>query len=189
MGCLPRALALLAGVGGGVIAPASAAFTSFPPPLFSPISLLVPAVGAALLYVARSVTFKRFTDGLLAAVVSIAIGLSFLAGYWLFRQHTTVVNPQNAEQRLQIGFGMNDWSLTELGRRYKADYPAWRPLDLLLAEGRFDQDGAELLWVWWSIYLAGFILFMFYLFSFGLWAWGFGLIARHKAEERSRRNV
>jgi hypothetical protein len=79
--------------------------------------------------------------------------------------------------RIQIGFGMLDWTLTD------ASSPSdQRPIDVLMNHGSVDQDRAMKYWKPWTVYAAGTSLIVLYLSGFSLWTAAFGIFARHEVQ-------
>lgn len=92
------------------------------------------------------------------------------------------VKKSNTNDRIQIGFGRFDWSLTEYGKKVKAEDPMSLPQDWLLDES-FKAGVAKRFWLTWSIYLSGTLLIVVFVLAFISWTFGWSLIAKQKAIE------
>ena len=97
----------------------------------------------------------------------------------MLRDYTTIRVPATEDERLQVGFGTNDWTLTEAGRQWKQKQPSITSSQMMQNEG-FAQDRVPILWTPWSIYAAAAAMFVLYLITFLLWTAGFALMAKQK---------
>lgn len=184
------------GQGAGIIVPALSFFSSYAPPIL-PVTSLLSAIGAGVVIAAYRYTPRttrrvaktkgpkpkhppkpRFPSGIKTAFGCIGMALILLIFYFILFDLSTVIDPQGRNLRLQIGFGLADWSLTPLGHSWAMKYPSWGPTDLLLAEGAFSTEGTKRLWKTWTINLAGSLLAVSYFLAFILWSFAFGLLSR-----------
>ena len=158
--------------GTGITIPALSYFTSYSPPLLPGISVLITAIAAAIAWiVVRSDPAKdrkRVTRWLIAAV-------AFLVFYALLMQFTTAIP---IEHRLQIGFGLQPWSLTDAGRMWIRTVPTITVAQMLKNEAVVEQPQVELLWQTWSVYLAGLLLISLYALGFTGWTAAFAILAK-----------
>lgn len=172
------------GGGAGTCAPAYTYFTTYAPPLFPEVSLILSPLCLALLV--ASYNFKPEQDSALAGLrPSVKKGLKFLGAsllllvlYAAMTNLTTVVEPQTGSVRFQVGFGLADWSLTPTGLDAKKMNPTFTAEDLMMAYGAYVAHGPEKLWKEWTINLAGVVMILIYLATFGLWTTAFGLLAK-----------
>lgn len=169
------------GAGLGVGLPGLSFFTRYAPPLF-PMTSLITALPAAILYLVyarRSRPDLRRTgmpnDEKRAAYL-IGIGLVFLIVYALLFLYTTIPSPIG--ERLQIGFGLSNWSLTEAGQNWVQAQPTITVMEIVKREAAFDQDRLPILWKTWSIYSAGVLLIFVYFVGFISWTIGFAFLAK-----------
>lgn len=107
----------------------------------------------------------------LATAIVTLIVYSVLLNLW------SVVDPQTERVRFQIGFGLADWSLTDLGRRVKSQFPSLTAAQLLMTDKGFHMGGSTGIWERWSVYSAGFLLIGLYLAAFISWTIALALSA------------
>jgi len=180
------------GAASGVGVPAFAFFSSFPPPFLPSISLISAALSGAILVIA--VAWKPKADGqnqTLPRIVKqgkrfLSLSVPLLIGYILLLQFTTVPMPTQPSTRLQIGFGMLDWTLTEAAKDWKSSNPSLTVAQMIKNEAAFTQDRIGILWQTWSIYIAGFLLIVLYLSAFIAWTSGFALLAKQRSISQKR---
>jgi len=173
--------------GATAIVPGYTFFTTYPPPIFPGISILTSVLAAAIIYITwtynpRTQASARSLEKLVRlAILWLLLAFVFLTIYVLLIRYCTVFEPQEYEQRFQVGFCKFDWSLTEVGLKLKHKMPLAPLEDWLLTEGAFRSGGPELIWTSWSIATAGSLLVFTYMAGFVLWTVGFSLLAKHKA--------
>jgi hypothetical protein len=170
--------------GLGIGLPGLSFFTTYVPPLFPIISLITALPAAILLFVfaLRSGPDRR-RGGLprdeTRAAYFVAGGLTLVVLYLLLFLYTTIPSPTG--ERLQIGFGLSPWSLTEAGQSWVKSQPTITVVEMVKREAAFEQDRLFILWKSWSIYLAGVLVFLFYLLGFISWTSGFAFLAKRQS--------
>lgn len=169
------------GAATGVGVPAYSFFSSYSPPLFPSISLITAALACAI-FVTITLTSRRRQKAdpslkqIMCAWLCLIAAICLIIGYILLFQYTTVVISPSDNQRLQIGFGTAEWTLTQTGREAKQRRPTLTASELLRNEADFAQERVPRLWQNWSIYAAGFGLIVLYLPGFLLWTTGFSIL-------------
>jgi hypothetical protein len=184
------------GVGGGALVPGFLFFTSFSPPLFPGISIVISALATAIIFSVYSYKSKERNDksrGLpkyvRIGILLLGIAIILIILYVITFQAWTILEPQKNEIRFQIGFGKAEWSLTEgIGKDLKKEFPYGPVTEWALNERAFDQERVELIWKPWTIYFAGVLLILIYFSSFILWTIGFALMAKHASFLSDRLN-
>ncbi|MDH5415063.1 MAG: hypothetical protein OEW87_13085 [Flavobacteriaceae bacterium] len=171
----------------GVLVPGYAFFTSYPPPLFPEISIVISALSILIIIAAFRYKPKQIAEtyGLplfvKIAIILIVAALVILVFYVIFLQNWTVLDPQSSEVRFQIGFGKCSCGLTEAGLMLKEKFPNETVRDWMLREAAFRSNGPNIIWKSCAINAAGIILILIYLLGFILWTSGFSLLARHES--------
>ena len=171
------------GAGAANIVPGFSWFISLSPPLFPQIGIIASALGFAIIFTIYAYSPKP-NAGRLPQLVKMGFAciigaLCLIIIYLLFLRCSTVLDPQSEEVRFQIGFGKQDWSLTEVGLEYKKKIlPGESVVMWMQAEAAFFRQGPEKLWKPWSILLAGTLMIVIFVFAFGLWAAGFAFLAK-----------
>lgn len=162
--------------------PCGTFFTDSAPPDFAPISLvtsgLVPAV---LLCSYFNAPDRKRIPGRVCLCFFLTVVL--LIAYFSLLQYWTVLPPRGREgHRVQIGFHMADWSLTDGAKQLideGQDVQLSTPNDLMLAFGVWGGKGrVTSIWKTTSVVAAGLILVFTFLAAFSLWAYGCGILAR-----------
>jgi hypothetical protein len=152
--------------------------------LFPQISLITAALSTAILVMALAWQPKvALAQHGMPPIVKIAahfIGwaLLLLILYPLLFNFTTLDAPSG--KRLQIGFGMETWTLTDAGKDWVRAQPTITKGQMAASEAAFEQDRLAILWRTWSIYFAGSLLIVLYFLCFTLWTTGFALLAKHR---------
>ncbi len=156
--------ALLLGLAlGAIVLPLYLHTRGLAPPLL-PESAWVVAAVALLCFLHRMARLRRTKTA--RAATRAVFGLTLLGLYGICLKHWSVAPPALREgERVQIGFGLWDWSLTEAARDAMAD-PALElrtAQDLMLGFGAFDESGGspEQIWMAWTILAAGVLLLLF----------------------------
>lgn len=174
---------LLASV--GVLVPGFTYFTKYGPP-FGEIALLTAAFATATMFIAYYYTPSQSSGAtqklpplIKTALKVLIISVVLLILYLILIDLCTVQIP-GINKRVQIGFDKFDWSLTEYGKQVKAKNPVALPQEWLSDES-FESGVAKRFWQTWSIYLAGVLMIVVFIFAFVLWAFGWSLIAKQKA--------
>lgn len=174
---------LLASV--GVLIPGFAYFTKYAPP-FGEITLLTAAFATATVFITHFYNpppsnnpHERLPPLIKKALVALVVSVVLLISYLILLDVCTVITT-NTNNRIQIGFGKFDWSLTEYGKQKKAEDPAALPQDWLLDES-LKAGVAKRFWSTWSIYFSGVLLITVFILAFVSWAFGWSLIAKQKA--------
>ncbi|WNM61913.1 hypothetical protein [Candidatus Nitrospira neomarina] len=165
----------LAGSAGGLL-PGIAFFNTYAPPMFEAVSLLTGGVAIAI--VLHALKSGHATKGSAKkAIILILLGLLLVVSYGFGRSFWTVSPPAGwPPDRIQIGFYLADWSLTDKAQEYMIDHPDYTVEKLMLSFAAYDHP--EKIWKVWSIISAGFILIVVFSGGFLLWAYGFALLAR-----------
>lgn len=173
---------LISWVGGlGVVGvPAWSFFSSYAPPLFPGVTLIVAALSgaiwAAVKLPKRSGATQIAKERVKAALILIAAATVLIIAYILLLQFTGLPIPPEKEKRVQIGFGTANWSLTDVGRKWKSEHPAWTAEEIAEREAAFDQGRVFIVWNTWSVYCAGLGLIILYFVAFALWGSGFAIL-------------
>jgi hypothetical protein len=171
----------------GTLIPAIAYFTRYSPPFLEESSLLTAAVAAATVVFAYYYEPKKRTSGRnalsfvkLARRLLIVAFILFIA-YLVFLRICTTLDPREGKQRFQIGFARYQWSLSEEGRKLKAAHPNVSIRDFMLFGRAYSDERIEVIWKPWTVYLAGVLTIVIFMFTFVLWNFGWALIAKQKA--------
>src|ERR1043166_5412978 len=174
------------GAGIGVLVPGFTYFTKYAPPYFPGITLLTAAVATATVVITYyySPSLVRGSPHTLPPLLKTAIkvfviSILLLLLFTILLDLCTVVVP-GTTQRMQIGFGELDWSLTPYGQHVKATRPLATPQQWLWDES-FSTNAPKLIWIWWTIHLSGILITLVFMFAFVLWTFGWSLIAKQKA--------
>lgn len=176
---------VLAGV--GTLIPAIAYFTKYSPPLLGKASLLTVAVAAATVIFAYyyEPTGQASEPGTPLLVRQarklLIIAFALFIVYLVFLRICTVLEPREGKQRLQIGFSTYEWSLAEQGRKMKAAYPNVSITEFMFLNRAYSDEKIAVVWKPWTVYLAGVLTTLVFMFSFVLWNFGWALIAKQKA--------
>lgn len=180
---------LVAGV--GALVPGFAFFVELDPPLLAGSGVITCAVAlAAILIGYQYEPVKRRIGGSLPPLVRQArtflawSGVGFLLLMFLFRW-TTVLTPRG--DRIQIGFGLAEWGLTEFAKQVLSQNPAVTPIELILRTGGLAQGGIDKLWRWWAVALAGSLTLAIFLATFVSWCLGWSLLAKQRRPPREGR--
>lgn len=175
--------------GVGVLVPGFAYFTKYAPP-FGEITLLTAAFAAATVFITYYYTPQKSIEStqklpplIKMALKALVISVALLIVYPILIDLCTVEIP-GTNKRIQIGFDKFDWSLTEYGKKIKAQDPTAIPQEWLSDES-FRSGVAKLFWQTWSIYLSGVLTIVVFIFAFILWTFGWSLIAKQKAIDGS----
>jgi hypothetical protein len=175
------------GAATGALVPAWDFFKHDVPPLFPEIGLLMCAVSGAIAIVVSAYIPSRPKPihGLQAIVwrgtILIVMSLGVLISYRILLESWTVLEPQSYQQRFQVGFGVVDWSLTNLGQEMKHAGNIRVADDLMLAGHAFRPGGPATIWKQSTIDSAGLILILLYVVGFVLWTTGFALLSKYRA--------
>lgn len=165
---------LTAGV--GAIIPGFTYFMSQTPPLFPGIGLLVSALCIGLLlYMVTKGEHKEHSSK--AGWWLLVTAFIFLLGYMLLFDYTTVLCPSTTVSRLQIGFGLSDWTLTNDARELIKSKlcRGTSKEDLLMCAG-FTRENVFLLWHRWSVYTSGISLMFVFTVASVTWVAGWGTL-------------
>jgi hypothetical protein len=171
------------GAAAGVGVPAVAVFAAYAPPLFPAASAIITAVADAIVFYVVGTSSKPSTPDVLhrrshrAGIGLILLAVALLSGYGLYRDYTSVPIPSTDNERLQIGFGTNDWSLTDAGKDWKRRRPQITSEQIVQGEG-YTQDRVYINWTRASVYMAATLMFLLFFMSFLSWTTGFALLAR-----------
>ncbi|MEN3371152.1 MAG: hypothetical protein V7609_3295 [Verrucomicrobiota bacterium] len=160
-------------VGGGVAGvgvPAWSFFSSYPPPLFPGVTLITAALSVAIwAIVSKGPKSGRPSWRIIAAV-------ALLSSYIVLLQFTTLPIPPDNDNRVQIGFGTENWTLTNAGQGWKEKYPLMTAYEIANRESAFDQQRVPIVWRAWSVYVSGISLIVLYFVGFALWTAGFAIL-------------
>jgi hypothetical protein len=188
----------------GTTVPAIAFFINLSPPFLGKATLLISAAAAAVVIFAyyyepreqipnarTNPIFRFFRNFLnlndkspqLIKIARKALIASFilLVAYLVLLRICTVPDPRTGEERFQIGFNKYEWSLTEEGRRIKNAHPEASMKDFMMFGRAYSDDRIEVIWMPWTVYLAGVLTIFVFMFTFILWNFGWALIAKQKA--------
>jgi hypothetical protein len=163
----------------GTVVPAWGFFKNWAPPLFPVIGILLAPMSAALIYF---VSQQRTAGSKLLRIGMTLLGLGIvqIIAYVVLLPQWAVMDP--AENHwYQVGFGLSDWSLTDVGRFDKARVPDATAGHLMLIEAAFSPDGPKKIWKPWSIAAAGTVLLLLFVGGFIFWTSGFACLAKHKS--------
>lgn len=168
--------------GIGVLIPGMTYFTNYPPPILPAISLFTAMVALATIFLTYFFNLKaNKTKKIL--LLSFAASILILISYFVLFGMTTIQDPQG-KQVYQIGFHKCDWSLTQEGRAVKKNYPMKTIEEWMLQDALFKRGGPEILWKNWTIETAGVLLAVLFLFSFVLWVFAWGIVAKSKLTKK-----
>jgi hypothetical protein len=117
----------------GVLVPGFVYFTKYAPPYFPGITLLTTAFATATVVVTYYYspspvkgTTHTLPPILKSAIKAFVVSILLLLVYTILLDVCTVLVP-GTTQRMQIGFGKFDWSLTAYGQQVKATKPFATP--------------------------------------------------------------
>ena len=150
---------------GGVATPGWLYFKNYVPPLFPGITILVAALPLAIWFLVWRGSIRRH-----AALAQLIIAGVLLFIYALLLQFTTLTPAGNPKQRVQIGFGTVNWTLTQAGNDWMSAHPSSTAFDLADSDAAFVQQRVYKLWQTWSVYCAGALLILFYVLGFIFWS-------------------
>jgi energy-coupling factor transporter transmembrane protein EcfT len=168
--------------GIGVLIPGATYFSKYPPPLLPAISLFTAMIALATFFLAYLIDFKaNKTKKIL--LLSFAASILILISYFVLFGLTTIQDPQG-KRVYQIGFHKCDWSLTQEGKSVKSLYPMKTIEEWMLQDALFKRGGPEILWKKWTIETAGVVLAVLFLFSFVLWVFAWGIVAKSKLTKK-----
>jgi hypothetical protein len=126
-------------------------------------------------------------DGSLSVVVYVftcrLIAFGLLIAYLVLLRVCTTLDPREGKQRFQIGFNRYEWSLSEEGRKLKAAHPGVSMREFMLFGRAYSDERIEVFWKPWTVYLAGVLTILVFMFTFVLWNFGWALIVKQKALE------
>lgn len=168
--------------GAGAILPGATYFLDHAPPLFTASAFLISFGALAILicaYNRRRAMNTRAWPGLALILASIVLFVGYETGLQFF---SAVPEEREGEARYPIGFHMARWSLTEAAIKQLDDkdhplQPINTPHQLMMATRGY-QDGPWVVWRPNTIMMAGGLILAVYATSFGLWAWGWAILAR-----------
>lgn len=176
------ALGVLSAAAAAVIAqlPGLSFFTNNSPPSFFILGLLTSGLTIAvflwvLINKGRD-RRKRVKQGLVSVCASIVLAMVYIA----FLSWVTVLPPEEygSSQRFQIGFGLQEFSLTEEAKAVVATEESVKSTqDLMLAFGAFSSEGPRQIWTVWSIYSAWALLCLTFIATYFMWAFGLAKLA------------
>jgi hypothetical protein len=180
----------LTAAGAGAVGsqlPGLSFFTSNAPPSFGLLGLMTSGLTLAIfvwVLASTPASRDRSRTGLVAIGASVLLGLAY-AGLlnWV-----TVPAPAETgvDQRLQIGFGLSDFSLTDSAKALlKVAHGEMTPEDLMLQIGAFKPGGPQLLWKPWTITLAWTLLSGVFLAAYFLWSFGLACVASRMVKHTS----
>lgn len=178
--------------GSIALIPGGVYFTSYPPPIFPGISILVSAAALVIVYIAcSSENRKQSREQYLRkirnrAIITSISAFALLMIYVIILRHCTVFEPQEYSTRFQIGFGKCSWGLTEVGLRLLRDYPSATVETWMEIEAAFRPGGPEIIWKPITILAAGIASLILYAGAFVLWTIGFSLLAKHRDLKKKR---
>lgn len=175
--------------GGGDRKPCTgvAFFNSYAPPVFEASSLLTGGAGIAIILFILTSRSKKRTSAT-RPLYFIFIGLLLVVIYGLARDYYTVSPPPTWNgNRIQIGFYLSQWSMTEKAIDYLVKDPGITPERLMLVFGAYEEHGVEKIWKPWSVISAGSILIILFSAGFLLWTTGFAQLAKSLSKEANRK--
>lgn len=172
-------------------------FTDHAPPMFSPVAVLATVFCSGfVLYGFVKAPSKTKIPGRAASLLIFSVTL-LIAFSWL-QQYTTATPPGESSPRIQIGFGMQPWSLTDEARALieenaKQEEVATElttPGDLLQAYGVWaGRNTQDKIWVWWIKDLAGMLLTFLYMVGFILWSVACGMLSKYFHLSKKRKSA
>jgi hypothetical protein len=174
---------LLASV--SILVPGGAYFTKYAPP-FGELALLTASFATATVFItyyytpSQPIKSKQELPPLIKIAIKVLIISVVLLILYLVLIDLCTVQIPGTSKRIQIGFDKFDWSLTEYGKKVKAQDPTASPQDWL-SEESFKTGVAKLFWQTWSIFLSGISMIVIFISAFVLWSFGWSLIAKQKA--------
>jgi hypothetical protein len=151
------------------------------------VSLIFSASAAATIlviycrYTLQSKTNEILTKNIKRGICCIMLSFVLMFAYFQFLEYSIIPEPQNHENRIQIGFGLQEFSLTAEGQQLYQKYPDKTAAELMLIVDGFNQlDAAKILWKNWTIVLANVSLYLLYTGLFLTWIIGFYFLIKDK---------
>lgn len=169
----------------GSLLPGLSYFTSYAPPMFEASSLLTGGVALAVILLALTTPISQETT-VKHAFNIILTGFIVVILYGIAYNVFTISTPKGWEKgRIQTGFSLNSWSLTDKAESYLNKNPSSTTTHLVESFGAY--NNVDKVWKSWSIQLAGLLLIILFSVGFVLWAYGFARLAiildRNKNEQ------
>lgn len=173
--------------GIGSVVPGATFFNSYAPPVFEAVSLLTGGAALAIiLYILSERSKKRTSTA--RSLSFIFIGLLLIVIYGFARNYYTAGTPPGwGGNRIQIGFYLSKWSMTDKAIDYLAQDPGVTPERLMFAFAAYEEHGVEKIWKPWSVIAAGSILIILFSGGFLFWTAGFALLGRSLSKESRRK--
>jgi hypothetical protein len=179
------AKSIVAGI--GVLLPGLSYFTSYPPPLLDETAILTSALAALTVIITYYYNPQGPSDSghglpplVKLARKALLFSLILLVLYLLLLPLCTVVAP-GTRNRFQIGFGKASWSLTDEGKRVKAQHPNETVQDWMEDDALFRPGGPDVIWKTWTISLFGVVMIVTFILAFILWTFVWSLLAKQRA--------
>jgi hypothetical protein len=155
-------------------------FLNWAPPLFTPTVLLTSGVGLATFI--KVFFINPQSDGAEKSGYRAVVAAVIIASlYGILFNEFTVRSPHRtdaAEKTYQIGFGTQEFSLTDAAKAVQVQYGLKTSEELMLAFGGYEPGAIKLIWHEWSILAAGAILIALFVPCYLLWTYGLAVLAR-----------
>jgi hypothetical protein len=184
---LKSKVGLLASI--GFIVPGLSYFTRYAPPYLPHISIFTSAIALAIIVITFYLPPKNARRGKLPhnvrmAIKVIATSIFLMILYQVFFKVCTVTHPKEGTT-FQIGFGLMKWSLTDPdGRNIIEKHPEASKEEIVDKLTLWGTDKVKRIWTNESIVLSGIMMVIIYIASFGLWTFGWALLAKQMAKDR-----
>ena len=179
----------------GVIIPGFSFFNNYAPPLFKGIAIVVSSLSVAVIVVIankesaknnlKSIA-KHFTSHAIK-FLSVSFVLTLL--YLFLIDFTTIVPVDFQEERWQVGFDLQPWSLTPVANQLMKDNACNQNKETLLSCATVEKESVQLLWTRLSIYGAGLLLIILFTAASLCWSAGWTFLAKAHLIPSAGKNV
>lgn len=164
---------------GAIAMPGLVAWTNCAPPSFAPfVPLLLPFTAVVMLWGFYRV--RNRPSMLPRAISAMLCVMLMLCIYALLLNYVTVAPPPGFDaERVQIGFGLAEFSLTPTAKNYlqQPTLEVNTSSDLMLHFGVWgDVNSIDRVWKWQCVVAAGLLLQFLFIASIGLWAYAMGIV-------------
>lgn len=168
----------------GVIIPGFSFFNNYAPPLFTGIAILTVALSVAVIVIivnnddqikSTKTVVKKHTS---KSIKFLASSFVLILMYLMLMDFTTIVPEDFPEERWQVGFDMEQWSLTPLANSMLLDNSCNQNKEALLSCASVQKENVFLIWTKLSVYSAGLILILIFTTASLLWSAGWTYLAK-----------
>lgn len=168
----------------GVIIPGFSFFNNYAPPLFKGIAIVVSSLSVAVIVVIANkdsakknlnAVAKQFNSH---AIKLLSVSFVFTVLYLFLIDFTTIVPEDFKEERWQVGFDLQPWSLTPLANQLMKDNSCNQNKETLLSCAAVQKENVQFLWTRPSIYGAGLLLIILFTATSLCWSAGWTFLAK-----------